>query len=79
MTRIKIKLLNIIFLMVIYAFTISALLILGEMETSAASGVDVASPAPVEQPRPIAPQRDISTQRMAPVTIDDDLPPFWSR
>lgn len=79
MTRIKFKILNIIFVLMIYVFTISALLIMGEMRSSAASGVDVAAPAQVEQLRPIAPQRDVSTQRIAPVTLDDELPPFWSR
>lgn len=79
MTRIRYKMLNIMFVLMIYVFTISALLIAGELRSSAASGPLVDTPMQVEQLRPIAPQRNISAQRMAPLTFDDELLPFWSR
>ncbi|GAB4456543.1 MAG: hypothetical protein Kow0031_37740 [Anaerolineae bacterium] len=79
MARIKFNILNLIFVAMIYAFSIGGLLIVNEMQSAAASGVDAVAPAPVEAPRPIAPQRDISAQRMAPLAINDELPPFWSR
>lgn len=79
MTRIKYKMVNIMFVLMIYVFTISSLLIMGEIQSSAASGPTVAAPVQVEQLRPIAPQRNVSVQRIAPLTLDDDLLPFWSR
>jgi hypothetical protein len=79
MARIKNNILNLVFVAMIYAFTLGGLLVVGEMQSAAASGITTAAPAPVTQLRPIAPQRDISAQRMAPLPVDENLPPFWSR
>lgn len=79
MARLKFQFVNLFFVLLIYFWALIGLVMVTELKSSAA--IDTTSEVVSDEgpARPIAPRRDISGQRLAPLSIDSDLPPFWSR
>jgi hypothetical protein len=79
MARFKFQFVNLFFVLMIYFWALIGLVMVTEFKSSAAEET-TSVVVPDERPaRPIAPRRDITDQRLAPLSIDSRLPPFWSR
>jgi hypothetical protein len=79
MARLKLQVLNLFFVLMIYFWALTGLVMITELKSSAAEYITSEVVSDGEAARPIAPRRDITSQRLAPLDIDSAVPPFWSR
>ena len=79
MVRIKFLILNLFFVLMIYFWALTGLVMVTELETSAAEHITNEVVSGEESSRPVVPRRDITSQRFAPLDVDGAVPPFWSR
>ena len=79
MARLKFQFVNQFLVLMIYFLALIGLVMVTELKSSAAEDTTSAVVLDEGPARPIAPGRDITGQRLAPLSIDGDLPPFWSR
>ena len=79
MARLKFQFVNLFFVLMIYFWALIGLVMVTELKSSAAEDTTRVVVLDEGSARPIAPRRDITSQRLAPLSIDNDLPPFWNR